>query len=614
MVNTQYSMLALQRPMKVCSRVLQAGMLGIGYCGFCVCVLDVHAQAPVQFNPALAAQLQVQQMPVEVAPPETITAKSEFDPPVARPGETVFYRVALNATRNSIQWPEALPATPNLALGPMEGGQIPLIEGNRYRPLTMFICEAMATETGRFTISNFVVTCNGRSLEIPAASFEVLTDAPISDRQRPRMQLQASSTNLYAGQPFRLRVMMASGPDNRIETLREVQFNGGGFMVDKTQMRQAIENIAVNGQPRPAFIYETVATPIASGRLKVSAQAFTAGQNFSGPITITGQVTLPGGPPSYVLQLTETLTLNVRPLPVEAELPGFTGAIGHFQPEPLQFSTNRIRVGEPLHLKYGFTGENNLDRYVPPLMPRSREWQIILDRPPGSGITFIPRTDEVTHTPAIPFSAFDPATEKFYDLTIPAQPVTVIGEGLPLELTPYGEAENTPAPLKMSGLALTAGKTMKSLVPLQLQGWFVALQILPLAGFIALWRWDCRRRFLEAHPEIVRRRQAKRALRQERKQLRQALIAGQAEQFVQHAASAMRIAAAPHFPANARALVGGDVLSQLGDAADKAMAETVRTVFAATDAQFSIKPDTAVSLSTLASGVDNVLRILEDRL
>lgn len=588
--------------------------LALGSCLLGVLTLDVHAQAPVQFSPGVAAQLQVQQAPVEVAAPETITAKAQFDPPVAQPGETVLYRVALDATRNAIEWPLELPSSPGLKLGPVNSGQVTRVEGNKYLPLTMFVCEAVANEPGHFTISNFVMTCDGRTLEVPAASFEVSASAATNGPRAPRLQLQASATNLFVGQPFRLRVVMPAGPGNKIEALRDVQFNGNGLMTDKTQMRQAVENISSDGQLRPAFIYETLATPIAPGRLTLSAQAFTSGRDFSGPITISGQVTIPGGPPSYILQLTETMNFNVRPLPAEEELPGFTGAIGKFLAETPRLSTNRVRLGEPFHLDFGFRSEGSLARYVPPLMPRSREWQIILDRPPGNGITLIPLTDEVTRTPAIPFSAFDPALGMFYDLTIPALPVTVIGEGLPVELPPLGDDGKNPAPLKLSGLALNAGKTVKSLTPLQLQGWFVVLQMLPVAGFIALWRWDSRRRFLEAHPEIVRRQQARKALRKEKIKLRNAVASGDAARFVQHAAAAMRIAVAPHFPADARALVGGDVLAQLGAAADSRTAETVRTVFAAADAQFASKPETAVSLATLPAEVESVLQKLEEQL
>ena len=301
-------------------------------------------------------------------------------------------------------------------------------------------------------------------------------------------------------------------------------------------------------------------------------------------------MTIPNGPTKYVLLVSEPLEIKVRPLPVEGELPGFTGAIGKFFRDPPQLTTNRLRVGEPVRLKIVFHGEGDLARLVPPAAPRSRDWQIIADPPPATGFTLIPLTDETHETPAIPFSCFDPATGKYADLTIPSLPVTVLGEGLPVQLPASEDEGQVATPLKLSALAPRPGKTAGSLKPPQLRGWFVSLQLMPVLGFLGLWQWDRRRRFLEAHPEIVRRRRALRALRREKKKLQKAAAAGDAAAFIQHAADAMRIAVAPHYPANPRALVCGDVLEHLDAGECRGQAEaTVRKIFAAADAQYAAR-------------------------
>jgi hypothetical protein len=200
------------------------------------------------------------------------------------------------------------------------------------------------------------------------------------------------------------------------------------------------------------------------------------------------------------------------------------------------------------------------------------------------------------------------------DLTIPAMPVTVTGQGLPVQLEATDE-EAAGAPVKLSDFAGTPGETVASLKPLQLQGWFVLLQLLPVPGFYALVRWDRHRRFLEAHPELVRRRQARRALRREKRRWRTAIVQNDATVFVQSAANAMRIACAPHFPANPHALVCADVLSQL-DEADRSghVGETVRKIFTVADAQFAAVPAAPVDLLSLEAKVDTVLMKLEEKL
>jgi hypothetical protein len=577
--------------------------------------ITLHAQLPHQLQPGGAAQLQLQQPPVDVSQPEHITATAEFDPPVVAAGGKTLYRVMVEATQNSITWPSRIIAPAELKFGSDARGQLSRFENNKFRPLTAFAYEVTASEAGRFVVSHFVVQTDRQRVEIPAARLDVLAaGAAVPDATR-RLKLVVSETNLYYGQPFRVRVLLPSGPRNEVEALREIQINGAGFMADRLATRQLVEDINLGGQPKPAFVYETVLTPMAAGPLVLSAQAFTAGRDFGGPISISGQVTIPGGPIKHTFLVSDEKSLTVRPLPADRELPGFTGATGKFIADPPQLSTNRVRVGEPLHLKFSFQSGTNLARYAPPEMPRSREWQIIPDQPPVAGCTLIPLTDEATNTPAIPFSAFDPATEKFYDLTIPAFPVTVTGEGLPTQLSKWEADENSGTPLRLGSLAQVPGKSAASLKPLQLQGWFVFVQFLPVAVFIGLWRWDERRRFLEAHPEIVRRRRAKRELRREQAALRQAIAAGDAGNFARHAAAALRIAVAPHFPADAQAMVGGDVLSQLDETGRAGCeGETVRKIFMAADAQFAVSPQVQADLLALAPAVESLLKKLEAKL
>jgi hypothetical protein len=571
----------------------------------------LEAQTPPQLPPGGLIQLQVAQPAVDVS--SQVTATATFDPPVARPGEKAFYRVTVDATESSIQWPDEIVLPPGLKFGPSARGQLTQFLGNKFLPLTSFIYEVRATATGHFDIKKFTVEVYGKPLEIPAAGLDVVAGNPNPQPAR-HLVLESSATNLFTGEPFRVRVMLPAGPGNQIEALREIQLNGNGLMTDKTAMRQAIESVNVNGQIKPAFICDIVATPIAAGPLKFSAQGFTAGRDFGGAIVVQGQVVIPGGPPKYVLLVSDAVEINVRSLPSAGELPGFTGAIGKFNCDPPQLSTNRLRVGEPAHLKVVFRSQGDLTRLVPPNPPRSPAWQIIADNPPDTGFTLIPLTDEATNTPVIPFCTFDPATGNYVDLTVPPLPVTVVGEGLPVQLPAMDDESESSAPLKLSELATTPGKMAGSLKPLQLRGWFVCVQLAPVIGFFALWQWDRRRRFLEEHPEIVRRRQARRALRREQSRLQKAAAAGDAAAFVQHAANAMRIAVAPRDAANPRALVCADVLAQLGGAHQNRARETARKIFAAADAQFAASAQTQSGLLELHSEVEAVLEELEEKL
>ena len=168
----------------------------------------------------------------------------------------------------------------------------------------------------------------------------------------------------------------------------------------------------------------------------------------------------------------------------------------------------------------------------------------------------------------------------------------------------------------LSPIAKEPGRSVGSLVPLQLSPWFPALQLAPAVLFFGLWYWDRRRRYLEAHPEIILRRKARRALRRERAGLRKAIRHHDGPAFANAAVRAMRVACAPHYPAEPRALVGSDVLLVL-DENDRAgnKGAAVRHIFAANDAAAfagSVRPNG--ELLRLQPDVEGVLESLEAKL
>ena len=153
-------------------------------------------------------------------------------------------------------------------------------------------------------------------------------------------------------------------------------------------------------------------------------------------------------------------------------------------------------------------------------------------------------------------------------------------------------------------------------MPLQLRGWFGLVQLAPALALGSLWYWDRRRRFLEAHPEIVRCRQARRALRREKRALRRAATSGDAPGFVRRAVAAMQIAAAPHFPAAPRALVCGEVLS-LFDVTEQGgrTGEVIRSFFAReADQEFAARPESSGPLFGLRTDLEKILEKMEARL
>jgi len=591
-----------------------------------------RAQTPpqVQPQPNPLMQLMLSQPPIDVT--SAVTATAAFDPPAVRPGQKAIYRITLNAIATNVRLPGNIPAPPELKFQLSAQGQILRAMGNSLQPLTSINYEVRTSKPGMFLVPAFYVEVYGRQVVVPAVGLEVATDVDTAEEAR-RLVVRTSATNVYVGEPLTVQVILPASPSNSVEAVREIQVNGDGLFVDKNAVRQTIGMIEWRGRQTPGYIYEVSVTPIAAGALSVSAQGFASGRDFGGPIVISGQVMISGGLAQYVLLDSEPVTLNVRMLPPEGELPGFKGAIGQLSCDPPQLATNTVKVGEPLELWVAVRADVNLARLVPPDPPRAKGWQsfppvnrgyVGANRGTNGGIvlayTFIPLSEELRATPRIPFSSFDPALGKFVDLTIPSLPITVMADpsytnSLAAIESSAGD-KSSPRKLTLSGVVTRPGRSVSRLQPLQAQLWFAAVQLAPVFLFSGLWWWERRRRYLEQHPEIVRRRRARCELRRVKRELRRAARAGSTTDFTRLGVSALQIACAPHFPANPRALVCSDVLDVL-DAEERQgkAGDIVREFFTTANVKsFANTMEQDGQLLGLAAGLETILLKLEDRL
>ena len=558
-----------------------------------------------------------------------------FDPPVVKPGETAVYRVTLNALETAIEWPERIPAPQGLACRPGGHGQILAMAGGLLAPRTTFNYRVTASKAGTFAIPEFTVKVNGKSIAIPAAQLQVTATLPPGALPAQQLFLDLPTNNLFVGQTVAARVVFPGSPRGMIQSLGQVQLNGQGFIVDQSSARARIEALPLGpeGGVLNAFVYEMSFTPIAIGKLSVFAQGYAVGNRVIGGIILPNPGAGANTLPQYTLIDSEPVVLWVRPLPAASQLPGFTGAVGIYSVDPPELATNLLSVGEPVQLKVKVRSEGNLARLVPPPAPQVSDWQIFPAQPDNTPpqilqaqghvtftYTLIPLSEKAKATPAFPFSTFDPERGAYTDLTVPGLGVTVLpGHVSAADLQSVLQAEKLDRDAEkepvLSGLAVSPGLAA-GMVPVQQRAWFPLLHLVPGAALLTLWLWDRRRRFLEQHPAIVLRRRALRALRRERRVLDRAARSRDSSGFAAVAVNAMKIAVAPHYPAEPRALVGADVLSMMPENQRSGPpGQLVRDLFSRTDAaQFATAPAAAAELLDCRPQVEAVLDDLEARL
>ena len=561
-----------------------------------------------------------------------VETKAEFDPPVARAGGQIIYRVIVTALDESLKVPDNLPVPDGLKLQPGGRGQIYQPSGGmKIRPQTTINYHVSVATNGDYTIPAFNVMAYGKPVEVPAATLKVTGEA--LPREAPRLFMLLPAGDVFVGQALSVPLALTMPPDGSMGGTSQPRVTGDLVFSEQmfsSGLRQ--ENILHEGRNFPAFVQDVSVTPLREGPLEIIGQAYAmVPRPIPGLTNVFQNVTelVDSGP----------VILMVKPLPTEGQLPGFMGAVGVFHLDPPRLSTNVVRAGEPLTLTVVIHGSGNLGRLTPPSPPALRDWQSfppIGETVPPAFIqqrgytvftyTLIPLSDHIWATPAIPFSYFDPRKKTYVDVTIPPVALTVkpspsgaVAQARMASTLANQDDDDSPSRERepvLTGLAETPGGAGASLIPVQRRAWFWGLQLLLAAGLSGLWALDRWRRHMEEHPEITLRRRARRGMGRQLRLARRAASARDAAGFASSAANALREACAPHGAANPSALVCADVLQELPEPEREGRAgEMVRKLFAAADAlRFGGPVKEGPELLSLKPELEQVLEEMRGRL
>jgi hypothetical protein len=222
---------------------------------------------------------------------------------------------------------------------------------------------------------------------------------------------------------------------------------------------------------------------------------------------------------------TETVTVQVRPLPTAGAPTNFNGSIGSFQLTRSAAPTE-VTVGDPITQKIRITGAgtfdavklnepewNNFRSYAPTAkfeaadelgIRGTKEFELVVS----------PLASDVRQLPPLEFVYFDPEAGQYRTLTAP--PITLKvkpAETVPLPPSLAPRVAESASVAEIAHINPRLGTLRVPPQPWITQSWFVSLQGLPLIAFIGAFLWRLRREHAERNPHLRRSKEIAESIR-----------------------------------------------------------------------------------------------------
>jgi len=527
---------------------------------------------------------------VLIALPSTLLAEAQvsarFNPPRIVMGDPSQYIVEITESDSSQPQVERITALPisqpeglNLRNGRTSiSQQANNINGvAEYKVTQSLIIEAAPSKIGRYTIPAYAFDYKGERLQIPAATLEVVErSADAGPTRSEQLFLQADLPgSLYIGQTIAFDLKLYVAEDVRLNRLNSFDRGADGFTIsERTEdFRESVET--VKGHRYIVRSWPFTLTPIRTGEQELSFQfGLTArlpnqersrdpfgGSPFGGSLLEEFF-----GRTERLNVYTDSLLIDVQPLPEEGKPESFSGAIGGFAME-VGADSDQANQGEPIMLSVVLKGRGNFDRINGPDFPESPDWRHYeperkLEPADALGLSgskrfdyvFIPQRSGQLELPETRFSYFDPEQKEYVELTAPPIPIEVLAVKsitAPAPQIPASERPKTDLKLSKS---LTAEETLLTLDYRPKPPRPVGSAILRSPTFIGLNTAAglflvgsaialSRRKRHRADPTYPVRAAARQSLKEARQAYLQALQQNDAEAFYRHGQQAIRHAA-----------------------------------------------------------------------
>lgn len=446
------------------------------------------------------------------------TVTSTINPNSITLGYTATYIVSIQAEKQPEVWlPPKVKDLEIDFIGTGQSMQISTINQNTKTIVTKkYNFRVRPKRTGRFIIPTYDLSIGRQKLMVPAA---VITVNPPDGKQAADLEdltfleLDKEEKPTYVGQNLKyvLKLFVHTG----LTEVRAGELLQKGNAFSQREMAQSTNSY---GAIRNNLDYQVYEIPVSITPLKSGLQTLE--------FELTIQVVLPqqrqNSSSSYfdeffnrdffsfggfrerrnIAVSTGPVEVVVRMLPEEGKPKSFSGAIGQFSIKQT-LSPIQLNAGDPLTLKVEITGDGNFDRIQPLQLKTGDQWKIY---PPKSEFIsgekmehsgkkifdyiLIPQSTDITQSPPIHFSFFDPETAQYVQLSDEQVALTIhpathyISANTSVTQTATSNSEtlatSRPPERNILPIQLLPGRWISSIQPTFKSPYFLSSQLIPL--------------------------------------------------------------------------------------------------------------------------------------
>ncbi|WP_417914815.1 BatD family protein [Candidatus Electronema sp. JM] len=496
-----------------------------------------------------------------------VQVKAELNPAAFAVDQAAELAIIVNGASNA--QPE-LPVADGLRFRQLGQSQQSVWNNGQFSSSVAFTFSVQAEKEGQYSIGPVKVRADGKDYLTqplrctvgPAkGSFSAAAPdtAPLAAEDVGFMRIQPEKETFHIGQivPFTLKAYFK--PGHRIHIKTEPRLTNENFLLQSLDAQPIQQQEQVQGELFTVLTWRGSISALKEGAaplaMEVNADLMLptrrGSNSFDQPFmddplfdelfsSYTRKEVKFASPDKLVTAL---------PLPAKNRPADFKGAVGTFSLAVAAAPADG-KLGEPITLKMKITGSGNFDRVQAPELTDSAGWKVY---PPANSFSgkgskgektfeqaIVPVSSSLKAVPPLRFSYFDPAAGDY---------ITLTSEPIPLRL--HSAPEQAPAPQpappvqpkKRQFVPPAAGEPVQSVLhlqPLYRQRPFQLLIAGAACCSVAGLLLDLRRKRLEHNPGTVRRRQAERQLARDCRAMREAIVAGEQEQFRRHCREAVQ--------------------------------------------------------------------------